>query len=94
MDRLKGLLSRAISFTKHGIDIYGENNMSVFAGYSTLFIVTALFPFVMLLLSIINLLPHYSVEDVINVLFQLLLLNNYRDIEDADTALKKRAVFL
>ena len=72
MDRLKGLLSRAISFTKHGIDIYGENNMSVFAGYSTLFIVTALFPFVMLLLSIINLLPHYSVEDVINVLFQLL----------------------
>ena len=72
MDQPKGLLSRAIAFVKHAIDIYGKNNMSVFAGYSTLFIVTALFPFIMLILSIINLLPGYSVDDVISVLFQIL----------------------
>ena len=46
--------------------------MSVFAGYGTLFIVTSLFPLIMLIISFVNLLPGYSAKDVTVILFQIL----------------------
>lgn len=57
---------------KRGIGTYIDNSMSVFAGYSTLFIVMALFPFIMLIISVINLFPGYSADDVAALLFQIL----------------------
>ncbi len=77
MNRLKDLLARFMNtkFMKlvlRGIKIFGECNMSVFAGYGTLFIVTSLFPLIMLIISFVNLLPGYSAEDVTNIIFQLL----------------------
>ena len=77
MDRLKDLLARFMNtkFMKlvmRGIKIFGENNMSVFAGYGTLFIVTSLFPLIMLIISFVNLLPGYSAKDVTVILFQIL----------------------
>ena len=38
--------------------------MSVYAGYATLFIVTAVFPLIMLIVAVVNLLPGYSAKDV------------------------------
>ena len=72
MEETKGLPARALDVIKRGIGIFTEKNMPVFAGNSTLFIVTALFPFVMLIISVINLLPGYSAEDVSGLLFRLL----------------------
>ena len=77
MDRLKDLLARFMNtkFMKlvmRGIKIFGENNMSVFAGYGTLVIVTSLFPLIMLIISFVNLLPGYSAKDVTVILFQIL----------------------
>lgn len=46
--------------------------MSVYASYATLFIVTAVFPLVMLIISIVHLLPGYSTKDVADILFQIL----------------------
>ena len=45
MERVKGLLSRLKELTLRGFDIFQINNMTVYSGYSTLFIVTAIFPF-------------------------------------------------
>ena len=77
MERLKDLLARFMDtrFMKlvmRGIKIFGENNMSVFAGYGTLFIVTSLFPLIMLIISFVNLLPGYSAKDVTEIMFQIL----------------------
>lgn len=55
-----------------GIELYQKNNMTVYSGNATLFIVTAIFPFIMLIISIINLLPGYSTKDVAEVLFKIL----------------------
>ena len=77
MDRIKDLISRFKNsrFGKlilNGIKLFGENDMSVFAGYSTLFIVTSFFPFVVLIIAIVNLLPGYSAKDVGDIMFQIL----------------------
>ena len=52
--------------------MFGEAKVSVYAGYATLFIVTAIFPCLMLIISIVNLLPGYSANDVADVLLQIL----------------------
>ena len=72
MNRLKDLISRLVDLIKRGIKVFGDNDMSVFAGYATLFMVTALFPCIMLIISVINLLPSYSVNDVTDILFRIL----------------------
>ena len=72
MDRLKDLISRLFDLIKRGIKMFGDNDMSVFAGYATLFMVTALFPCIMLIISVINLLPGYSANDAADILFQVL----------------------
>lgn len=72
MDRAKDSLLRSIDLIKRGIQLYLENDIPVFAGYTTLFIVTAFFPFVMLILSVINLFPGFSIEDVTDYFLQIL----------------------
>ena len=65
MDRLKNLLSR-------GIAIFQKNRMTVYSGYATLFIVTAVFPCIILIISIVNMIPGYSAKDVAAIIFQIL----------------------
>ena len=65
MARLKKLIPQ-------GIKTFQDNNMTVYSGYATLFIVTALFPFMILILSIVNLLPGFSTQDVVNIIYQIL----------------------
>lgn len=72
MDRLKGLLARLKILLPRSIEMFTENKMTVYSGYATLFIVTAVFPCVILIISIVNLLPGFSTEDVVTILFQLL----------------------
>ena len=72
MNRLKNLLPRLKNLLLQGIDIFQKNNMTVYSGNATLFIVTAIFPFIMLIISIVNLLPGYSTKDVADILFHIL----------------------
>ena len=72
MDRFKNLLSRLKDIILRGFAMFQDNNMSVYSGYATLFIVTAVFPCIILIISIVNLIPGYSAKDVADILFQLL----------------------
>ena len=72
MDRLKNLLSQLKKLLPQGIRMFQENKMSVYSGYATLFIVTAVFPCIILIISIVNLIPGYSAKDVADILFQVL----------------------
>ena len=72
MDRLKSLFAKAKDLVMDGIRMFGDCDMQVFAGYGTLFIITSIFPFIMLIISIVNLLPGYSAKDVADILFQII----------------------
>ena len=67
MDRLKNLLPQVKEVALRGFHMFQGNKMSVYSGYATLFIVTAVFPCVILIISIVNLLPGYSAEDVVMI---------------------------
>ena len=54
------------------VKIFGESKMNVYSGNATLFIITAAFPFLMLIISIVNLLPGYSPKDVADLFAQIL----------------------
>ena len=72
MDRVKALLSWLKDLALRGFAIFQANKMSVYSGYATLFIVTAIFPCLILIISIVNLLPGYSTKDVADIFFQIL----------------------
>ena len=46
--------------------------MTVYSGNATLFIITAAFPFIMLIIAIVNMLPGYSPKDVTEMFFKIL----------------------
>lgn len=46
------------------LKIYARYDMSAYAGYATLYILTALFPMIMLIISVVNMLPGYSSASV------------------------------
>ena len=52
--------------------LFLESNMLVYSGNATLFIITAAFPFIALIISIVNVLPWYSPTDVIEFFFHIL----------------------
>ena len=65
MKRIKELLI-------HGYAVFQENRMPVYSGYATLFIIIAIIPFIILIISVVNLIPGYSSEDVVDLLMQIL----------------------
>ena len=46
------------------IRVYTKNEMSVYAGYTTLYILMALVPLLSLLIGVVNLLPDLSLQHV------------------------------
>ena len=54
------------------VKLFLESNMFVYSGNATLFIITAAFPFIALIISIVNVLPWYSPTDVIEFFFRIL----------------------
>ncbi len=54
------------------IRVYTKNEMSVYAGYTTLYILMALVPLLSLLIGVVNLLPDLSLQHVEEVLQELL----------------------
>ena len=72
MDKVKNLFSKLKDLILRGYGMFQDNKMSVYSGYATLFIVTAVFPCIILIISIVNLIPGYSAKDVADILFQVL----------------------
>lgn len=80
-DRLNDLLSFLMKLVPRGVEIYNSNKMTAYSGYATLMVVTAAIPFLILIISVINLLPGYSVNDALDVLFKVIPdLESFRDL--------------
>lgn len=63
---------KLIGLVKRTYGLFRENDMDVYAGYATLFIITAVFPGMMLIISAVNMLPGYSPADLIEFIFRFL----------------------
>ena len=80
MERLKNLLAEGRGplgrlireLVIPGVRMFNENRITVYSGYSTLFIVIAMIPFMALIISVVNLIPGYTAEDVANILLEIL----------------------
>lgn len=72
MERTKELFLRIKELAIPGYRMFQDNRITVYSGYTTLYIVTAIIPFIILIISIVNLLPGYSAEDFANLLLQIL----------------------
>lgn len=66
------IAKRIAAAGKSAFQLYNGNDMDVYAGYATLFIVTAIFPCTMLIISVINMLPGYSPAGITEHLFEFL----------------------
>ena len=60
------------SVVKETIRVYTANEMSVYAGYTTLYILMAMVPLLTLVIGVVNLLPDVSLQHVESVLHDLL----------------------
>jgi len=64
--------SPAVRTLTEAFRIYSKNEMSVYAGYTTLYILMAMVPLLTLLIGVVNLLPDVSLQHVEEALQQLL----------------------
>lgn len=72
MKRLKEWLLQLINLVMRSVSIFTENKMEVHSGNATLFIIISFVPFIMLVVAIVNLLPGYTVEDLLDIILQIL----------------------
>ena len=63
---------KLVSVAKETQRLYSENEMSVYAGYTTLYILMAMVPLLTLLIGVVNLLPDVSLQHVEEALQKLL----------------------
>ena len=63
---------RIVSLGKRTVEIFLKNDVMVYAGHATLSLVTAVFPLIMLIISLLNMLPWYSPEDFTELVFRFL----------------------
>ena len=61
-----------VSVVKETIRVYAENEMSVYAGYTTLYILMAMVPLLTLVIGVVNLLPDMSLQHLESTLRELL----------------------
>lgn len=64
--------SRFVQIIMKTLKIFSGHEMSVYAGYATLYILMALIPLLMLIISIINIMPWFSAEDFAAFFFQFI----------------------
>lgn len=54
------------------LEIYNKHEMNVYAGYATFYLMISFVPLLMMIISIINMLPWFTVEDVSNFLMEVI----------------------
>ena len=63
---------KLVSVVKETQRLYGENEMSVYAGYTTLYVLMAMVPLLTLVIGLVNLVPTVNLEHFREVLTELL----------------------
>ena len=64
--------SKPVRLVKRILAINKEAELGVYAGYATLFILMAAVPLLMLVITAVNLAPHFSTEDFTDLLLKVL----------------------
>lgn len=64
--------NKFVLFIKKTLKLFNENDMNVYSGYATLYILMSLIPLLMLAISIVNILPSFSAEDFTAFLLKLI----------------------
>ena len=74
-NNIKKKIKRALHIIIHTIsrtaEVYSKHEMSIYSGNATFYLLMSLVPFLMMIISLINMLPWFSVEDVSS--FQLMV---------------------
>ncbi len=70
--RVKKELCAVIDVGRETAAVYGKNEMPVYAGYTTLYILMAMVPLLSLVIGLVNMLPDVSLQHVESVLSELL----------------------
>ena len=65
-------MEKIISVCKRTFRLFREKEADVYAGYATLFTITAIFPMLMLIISLVNMIPGYSPDGLTDLLFDFL----------------------
>lgn len=60
-----------ISLVKRTLDVYSKHEMNVYSGNATFYLMISTVPLLMMIISIINLLPWFTVKDVTNIMMHL-----------------------
>ena len=60
-----------ISLVKRTQDVYSKHEMNVYSGNATFYLMISTVPLLMMIISIINLLPWFTVKDVTNLMMHL-----------------------
>ena len=68
----KAMEKRYVRIGAKTLDLFLKNDMAVYAGHATLGVLTALFPLIMLIISLLNMLPGYSPEAFTDFVFRFL----------------------
>ena len=63
---------KLVSVVKETQRLYSENEMSVYAGYTTLYVLMAMVPLLTLVIGLVNLVPTVNLEHFKSVLQELL----------------------
>lgn len=63
---------KLLGIVKRTLSIYTNKHISIYAGNATLFVLTAIFPLIVLVIAIVNLIPGYSPDDFAELFFRFL----------------------
>ncbi len=78
---MKERLLRGLGYLRESFALFTRNDMLVYAGNASMLIILAIFPFLILTLSVINLIPGFSPETVMTFLDEMFPdLNVFRDL--------------
>jgi membrane protein len=65
-------LRQVVAVIQRTIEVYSKHDMYVYSGYTTFYFLMSVVPLLMLLISVINLLPWFSVEQVSTILAKII----------------------
>ena len=65
-------LRQTVAIIQRTIEVYSKHDMYVYSGYTTFYFLMSVVPLLMLIISVINLLPWFSVEQVSTILSRII----------------------
>lgn len=72
LNALKNKIKQFLHIISRTVEVYSKHEMSIYSGNATFYLLMSLVPFLMMIISLINMLPWFSVEDVSTFLYRMM----------------------